>query len=197
MPFFIEFKEFVNQFFIPKFTLQYIDLQYNKRSKQVQIKAYGQAIIKTQLKITKVVDGDGLFVVDVFGRNETEIRFLGIDAPEVRRSRKLKQDERETHLPGQLLLELGQASKQYLSSIAPVGTSITLVMERQHSFDFYGRTLAYVLLPDGSCLNETMINEGYAKPYDKYYCEALPEYQKINTFAKAGQRGLYQTVSVF
>ena len=108
----------------------------------MQIKAYGQAIIKTHLTITKVVDGDGLFVVNMFGRNETEIRFLGIDAPEVRRSRKLKQDQRETHLPGQLLLELGRVSKQYLSSIAPVGTSITLVMERQHSFDFYGRTLA-------------------------------------------------------
>ncbi len=197
MPFFIEFKEFVNQIFILKFTLQYIDLQYNKRSKQVQIRAYKQAFIKTHLRITKIVDGDGLFVVNMFGKAETEIRFLGIDAPEVRRSKKLKQDERETHLPGQLLLELGQASKQYLSSIAPVGTSITLVMERQHSFDFYGRTLAYVLLPDGSCLNETMINEGYAKPYDKYYCEALPKYQKINTFAKAGQRGLYQTVSIF
>lgn len=163
----------------------------------MQIKAYGQAIIRTHLTITKIVDGDGLFVVDMFGRKETEIRFHGIDAPEIRRSKKLKQDERETHLPGQLLLQLGLASKQYLSAIAPVNTSITLVMEKQHSFDFYGRTLAYVLLPDGSCLNEIMINEGYAKPYDKYYCEALPEYQKLNTFAKAGQRGLYKTVSVF
>ena len=70
-------------------------------------------------------------------------------------------------------------------------------MERQHSFDFYGRTLAYVLLPDGSCLNEMMINEGYAKPYDKYYCEALSEYQKLNTFVREEQRGLYQIVSVF
>jgi micrococcal nuclease len=197
LPFFIEFKEFVNQIFLLKFTPQYIEIQYNKQSKQVQIKAYGQAFIKTHLRITKIVDGDGLFVVDMFGKNETEIRFLGIDAPEVRRSKKLKQDERETHLPGELLLELGQASKQYLSSIALVGTSITLVMEKQHSFDLYGRTLSYVLLPDGSCLNEIMINEGYAKPYDKYYCEALPEYQKINTFAKAGQRDLYKTVSVF
>lgn len=163
----------------------------------MQIKAYGQAIVITHVTITKVVDGDGLFVVDMFGKNETEIRFLGIDAPEVTRSKKLKQDERETHLPGQLLLQLGQSSKQYLSLIAPVGTSVTLVMEKQHSYDFYGRTLAYVLLSDGSCLNELMIKEGYAKPYDKYYCEALPEYQKLNTFAKAGQRGLYQTVSVF
>lgn len=163
----------------------------------MQIKAYGQACIKTHLTITKVVDGDGLFVVDMFGKNEIEIRFVGIDAPEVRRSKKLLQDERETHLPGQLLLKLGQASKKYLSSVAPAGTSITLVLEKQHSYDFYGRTLAYVFLPDGSCLNEIMINDGYAKPYSKYYCEALSEYQKLNTFARANQRGLYQLVSNF
>ncbi len=51
----------------------------------MQIKAYGQTIIKTHLKITKVVDGDGLFLIDMFGKNETEIRFLVIDAPEVTR----------------------------------------------------------------------------------------------------------------
>ncbi len=163
----------------------------------MQISAYKHTLIKTHLHVTKIVDGDGFFVVDMFGRNETEIRFVDIDAPEIKRSRKLKQDERATHLPGQLLLELGQVSKQYLSSIAPVGTSITLVMTKQHNYDFYGRTLAYVLLPDGSCLNEIMITEGYAKPYKKYYCEALTEYQKLNTFARKERRGLYQKVSIF
>ena len=163
----------------------------------MQISAYKHTLIKTHLHVTKIVDGDGLFVVDMFGKNETEIRFLGIDAPEVRRSRKLKQDEKETHLPGQLLLELGQASKKYLSSIAPVGTSVILVMNKQHNYDFYGRTLAYALLSDHSCLNEIMINEGYAKPYEKYYCEALIAYQKLNTFAREERRGLYQKVSVF
>jgi micrococcal nuclease len=161
------------------------------------MEAYKQKYIKTHQKITKVVDGDGLFVVDMFGKNETEIRFLGIDAPEIRRSRKLKQDERETHLPGQLLLELGQASKQHLSAIAPVGAWVTLVMEKRHSFDVYGRTLAYVLLKDGSCLNEMMINEGYAKAYEKYYCQALPKYQFANAIAKTSKRGLYQLVSTF
>jgi micrococcal nuclease len=133
----------------------------------------------------------------MFGKNETEIRFLGIDAPEVRRSKKLKQDERETHLPGQLLLELGIASKHYLSSIALPGEWVTLVMERQHSYDFYGRTLAYVLLQDGSCLNEMMINNGYAKPYDKYWCTALSDYQIMNSFARNSGRGLYQLVERF
>lgn len=163
----------------------------------MQIKAYGQAIVLTHLTITKIVDGDGLFVIDMFKQNETEIRFLGIDAPEIRSSKKLRQDERETHLPGQLLLELGQASRQYLSTIAPVGTSITLVKEKQHSFDFYGRTLAYVLLSDGSCLNEIMIMEGYAKPYSKYYCEALPVYQTLNFTARQEGKGLYSKTATF
>ncbi|MBK9959184.1 MAG: hypothetical protein IPP11_11490 [Chitinophagaceae bacterium] len=65
----------------------------------MQYKAYGQAIIKTHLKITKVVDGDGIFVMNIFNKQEEEIRFLGIDAPEIKRSKKLQQDERETHLP--------------------------------------------------------------------------------------------------
>lgn len=163
----------------------------------MQNTAYAPNIIKTHLKITKVVDGDGLFAVDMFGKNEIEIRFLGIDAPEIKRSRKLKQDERETHLPGELLMQLGQASKNYLASIAPVGTSITLLMERQNQFDTYGRTLAYVLVPDGSCLNEKMITEGYAKAFDKYFCKALPNYQIMNFTAKQEKRGLYGRVENF
>lgn len=159
--------------------------------------AYAPQIIKPFQTITKVVDGDGLFVVDMFGKNETEVRFLGIDAPEIRRSKKLKQDERETHLPGELLLELGQASKSFLSLIAIPGMMITLLMEKQHNFDQYGRTLAYALLDDGSCLNEIMIREGYAKPYSRYYCNALPIYQVINFEAKQQKKGLYSEVDTF
>lgn len=133
----------------------------------------------------------------MFGNNEKEIRFLGVDAPEIKRSKKLRQDERETHLPGQLLLELGQLSKQYLSSIAPVGSSIILVMENQHSYDAYGRTLAYVFMDDTICLNEHMINAGYAKAYSKYYCNQLPTYQVKNFEAMQKKRGFYSRVDGF
>ncbi len=151
----------------------------------VQFKAYGQAIIKTHLKIIKVVDGDGIFVINIFNKLEEEIRFLGIDAPEIRRSKKLQQDERETHLPGQLLLSLGHKSKTFLNTIAPVGTSVTIQMEKSNSIDSYGRTLAYVFLTDGTCLNEIMISEGFAKPFSKYYCRALAEYQQLSFSAKS------------
>jgi micrococcal nuclease len=161
------------------------------------MEAYKHKYIKAHQIITRVVDGDGLFVIDMFGKNETEIRFLGIDAPEIKRSKKLKQDERETHLPGQLLLEMGFASKHFLSSIVSIGEWVTLVMEREHSFDIYGRTLAYVLLKDGTCLNEMMISASYAKPYEKYWCKALSEYQILNSFARNNGRGHYQKVERF
>ena len=163
----------------------------------MQLKAYGKAYIKTHLKITKVVDGDGLFVANIFNDQEEEVRFLGIDAPEVRRSKKLKQDERETHLPGKFLLQLGIESKQFLSNKVSIGISVTLMMEKQNSYDSYGRTLAYVFLNDGTCLNELMITEGYAKPYDRYYCEALSEYQQLNLTAKTNLKGLYKKVDFF
>ncbi len=42
-----------------------------------------------------------------------------------------------------------------------------------------------------------MINKGYAKPYSKYYCEALTEYQLLKFLAKFGNKGLYNSVATF
>jgi micrococcal nuclease len=70
-------------------------------------------------------------------------------------------------------------------------------MEKQHSYDLYGRKLAYVLLSDGTCLNEVMINEGYARPYSKNYCKALASYQVINFERKQEKRSLYSAFERF
>lgn len=44
---------------------------------------------------------------------------------------------------------------------------------------------------------QIMISEGYAKPYDKYYCTQLPTYQ-IQSFAvKQQKKGLYNYVQNF
>lgn len=154
--------------------------------------AYKQPHLITHHKVARVVDGDGLFVYDIFTKKEIEIRLLGIDAPELKRCKKLIQDERETHLPGQLLMELGQHSFKYLSSLAPKNTNISFLTESANSTDPYGRTLAYVFLPDGTCLNEEMIRSGYAKPFDKYFCSQLSYYQQLAIFAKGEQRGNYR-----
>lgn len=153
--------------------------------------AKGQMIIKTHFEIVKVVDGDGLIVRNIFNKKEEEIRFYGIDAPELSPCKKLKQDEIETQLPGKFLMELGRMSYEFLIKKADIGKPVTLIQESGNETDKYGRTLAYVVLPNGKTLNEIMIKQGYAKPYEKIYCEELPKYQELNLKAKSKKKGLY------
>ena len=79
-------------------------------------------------------------------------------------------------------------------SVVPLETNITLVQEEQSQIDAYGRTLAYVYLPDGRCLNEIMIAEGFAKPYNRFFCSELPKYQELSNTAKIKQKGLFLIV---
>jgi micrococcal nuclease len=55
----------------------------------------------------------------------------------------------------------------------------------------------YLLLNDGRVLNEIMIKEGYAKPYNKVFCEMLPMYQEWGLRAKNELKGLYSITDKF
>jgi len=68
----------------------------------------------------------------------------------------------------------------FFLSVAPPGTNITLTTEEKYFFDFYKRQLAYVVLPEGSCLNEIIIKEGYAKAMGEYYCLNLAKYEHFS-----------------
>lgn len=141
--------------------------------------------------LIRAVDGDGLIVKNYLNKKEEEIRFLGIDAPEIKKCRKLIQDERETHVAGQLLMLLGRMSLNFLVELIPPGTKLTIKTEEKDHTDIYDRTLAYVYLPDGRCINEIMIAEGFAKPYSRFYCSELTNYQILNMNAKNEKKGLY------
>jgi len=78
---------------------------------------------------------------------------LGIDAPEIKTCRKLFQYERETHIAGALLMMLGSLSFNFLKEIVLPGTLLNIELEKVNEEDPYRRTLAYVYLPDGRCLN--------------------------------------------
>jgi micrococcal nuclease len=149
------------------------------------------------LIIKQIVDGDGLIVEDIFTKKCFEIRLLGIDAPELKPCRKLIKDEKQTHIAGQLLMELGRMSLKYLISIAPPKTKVYIITEDDNVLDAYGRTLAYVYLADGSCLNEKMITAGYAKPFIDYFCEELGKYQALSLQAKANKQGLFGVIQNF
>ncbi len=147
--------------------------------------------------LSRAVDGDGLILKNILNNSEEEIRFLGIDAPEIKPCKKLIQDERETHMAGQLLMMLGRQSFNFLIELIPPGTKLIVKTESKNYLDIYGRTLAYVYMPDGRCVNEIMVAEGYAKPYSRFYCRELTNYQILNMKAKNEKKGLYAMVHDF
>lgn len=152
---------------------------------------------KIILKVKRFVDGDGLIAEDYYSKKEFEIRLYGIDAPEMSYCTKIKKDEKELHLPAALLIKLGYMSFEFLKSNLIIGESCTLIQEENNLSDKYRRLLGYIVLNDGRVLNEIMIKEGYAKPYNDVFCEMLPMYQEWNLQAKIDLKGLYKMVDKF
>ena len=159
--------------------------------------ANASQIIEQHLKVSKVLDGDSIIVVSIFNNIEKEIRLYGLDAPETKMNRKLKEDEKKTQVAGKFLIQLGILSLKYILTLAPPETKITIITENENFYDFYGRQLAYVILPDGTCLNEILVREGYAKAFNEYACAELANYQELNFAAMQQGRGLYKFAKKF
>ena len=152
---------------------------------------------KKLLKIAKFVDGDGIIVEEIQSKKQFEVRFLGIDAPELNYCDKIKKDEKELQTPAALLIKLGYLSLQFLMENVSLNESCELIQEKNNLTDKYGRSLGYLVLQDGRILNEIMIKEGFAKPYNEVFCEMLPLYQEWNLEAKNHQKGLYALINRF
>lgn len=149
-------------------------------------------ITETHLIITEVMDGDSLKVSSIFKKNEKEIRLYGIDCPENKYNRKMVEDEKKLHIPSQFLLGLGIQAHKFVLSVAPVGSSVTIQIEKGNEFDYYKRQLAYVFLPDGTCLNELIVKNGYAKATSEYFCEKLQDYEVLQFKAMQESQGLFK-----
>lgn len=133
---------------------------------------------KTFLKVTKVVDGD-TFWVDDGSEKGVKIRLIGIDAPESRNVFKKKKGY------------YGQEAKTYLSNLFEK-RSVRLEYDID-SLDQYGRTLAYVYLPDGTFVNADLVKNGYAMvmtvPPNVKYVDTFIKYQQ---YARENNIGLWK-----
>ena len=163
----------------------------------MQLNAKETNITKSLLKIVKFVDGDGIILEDIVSKKEFDVRLYGIDAPEINYCKKIKKDEKELQVPAALLIKLGYLSFNFLKDQVNLGDVCTLVQEQNNLVDKYGRLLGYLILKDGRVLNEIMIKEGYAEPYNDVFCEMLPMYQEWNLQAKNSSKGLYSIVNKF
>jgi len=103
-------------------------------------------------EVVRVVDGDTVDLrVDVGFKCSFNDRFRleGIDAPESRTRDLIEK-------------KAGLAAKDFLSDYLPVGRTITVKTGKPGK---YGRWIA-TLYRDGVNVNQLMVKEGHARPYD-------------------------------
>ena len=163
----------------------------------MQYNAKAPYLVETHWQIDEVLDGDSIIISNLFTRLRKEIRLYGLDAPEVKYNRKMKEDEQKTHLAAQFLIQLGLEALHYVLEVAPPKTVVTIITEQDNFYDYWNRQLGYVILPGGECLNELLLINGFAKVTDKYFCSKLADYQLLNRQAQLNELGIYSQVKRF
>jgi micrococcal nuclease len=106
--------------------------------------------------VTRVVDGDTVDASIDLGFDihmKTRIRLSGINAPESR-TRDLVEKK------------AGLISKDYVESWCKIEDQQVIVQTQLDGKGKFGRVLGRILSSDGICLNDKMVELGYAKPYD-------------------------------
>lgn len=107
---------------------------------------YGQVPgLVQEAVVAHVVDGDTVVLA-----NGQKVRLLGIDAPEMEREGK----------PADFL---AHKAKKFLTELVQ-GKRVRLEYDRLR-YDRYGRTLAYLILPDGTNVSREMVLQGLAHVY--------------------------------
>jgi len=102
--------------------------------------------------VTRVVDGDTVIVEPERG-GTIRVRLIGVDTPET-----VKQDTAP-----QCFGREASARTHQLADHATVRLEFDTAVDR---VDRYGRTLAYVWLPNERMLNSELLTGGYAREYD-------------------------------
>lgn len=120
-------------------------------SQYIPLPAKDEPALETQqVQVTEVIDGDTIRV-SYLGKEET-IRLIGIDTPEVDPNRGGPEC-------------YGKEASAYATSILRNAT-ITLEADgSQGDRDTYGRLLRYVILADGTNMNQQLLQNGYAKEF--------------------------------
>jgi micrococcal nuclease len=123
-----------------------------------------------RVEVLGITDGDTIRVAGL-GR----VRLIGVDTPEVFGGRECFEPEasafvkRTLHQGDHVRLRVGEEAR-----------------------DRYGRTLAYVRLPDGRSLNELLVKRGYARTLTIAPNTALaPRLRRLERSAQRARHGLW------
>lgn len=126
--------------------------------------------------VSRFVDGDTI-AVDMNGKTE-KIRMIGVDTP-------------ETHKPNTPVQCYGPAASAYTKTI--IGTQKVRLVSDSLSTDRdrYKRLLRYVYLPDGSNVNQKLIQTGHGFYYPYFPFTKSEEFSAAQDVAMAAHLGLW------
>jgi micrococcal nuclease len=130
--------------------------------------------------VVRCVDGDTIWVAlprPPEGLDTRErLRLIGVDSPETGQTSPTVR---------RLAIAAGEFTRRRLE-----GRIVHLAGDWRLR-DRYGRLLAYVYLPDGSCHNAELLREGYAHAYTRFPFRFLEEFRALETDARRRGRGLW------
>jgi micrococcal nuclease len=121
--------------------------------------------------VSRVIDGDTI-VVETVGT----VRLIGVDTP-------------ETVDPDEPVGCFGPEASAFTSS-ASTGKMVRLEFDAER-VDRFGRTLAYVYLPDDVFLNATLVRQGYGYAYTVFQFRYLEQFRALEREAREARRGLW------
>lgn len=113
-----------------------------------------------QAVILKITDGDTVWVA-MHGKR-VKLRLLGIDTPEEYPSRKMDKDIEMCRTTFKQMRKLGLLATKHAKTMLYRGEHVTVITKGK---GYYGRTLAFIILPDGTNYNEKEVADGYACVY--------------------------------
>lgn len=123
------------------------------------------------LLVTRVIDGDTV-VVETVGT----VRLIGVDTP-------------ETVDPQEPVGCFGPEASAFTRAVA-AGQRVRLEFDVDR-IDRFGRTLAYIYLPDGTFLNATLVQQGYGRAYTFFPFRYLEQFRALEREAREARRGLW------
>jgi micrococcal nuclease len=135
--------------------------------------------------VTWVYDGDTIEVESV-GR----VRLLGIDCPEMEASDRDRFYQHQLNIKPPVLREVARQATDFVIHHSR-NRIVSLEFDRERK-DSYGRTLAYVYLPDGRLLNQLLIEEGLAAVFRRADFELKDQFMTVEALARSNKRGLWR-----
>lgn len=146
--------------------------------------AAARPLVSETYTVTRVVDGDTVVLND-----GQKVRLVGVDTPEFHYSKKLEKDAVRSHRDMATIQALGKRASEFTKTLL-LSKKVALEYDRQHN-DRYGRTLAYIILPDGTNVNKEIVKQGYGVAYTKYPFKYMEEFRAAEREAREKKRGLW------